>query len=414
MYDSPHRFPEMLGTTGRKITLVILFFASGLAGAHSQEPVGSSSAKPSDPRLQPMARNQYVGDEACRACHQELVDSYFQTAHHQTSRIASKSSVAGKFAPGTDKMSTADPGLSFLMDERGDGFYETAIWGLPPVTTSRSERMDLVIGSARKGQTYLFWSGDRLYQLPVSYWVEIDQWVNSPGYRDGVADFHRPVIPRCFECHASYIQSLPGPPPPNRYARNSLLLGISCERCHGPGSGHVSSRRSKENPLGENAIINPQALSRERQIDICAQCHAGHGAPLAAPFSYVPGEPLDDYLKREQSDPMSDIDVHGNQVALLERSRCYQHSDSMTCSTCHDVHVPQRNSKDFSSRCLVCHKTGDCRASSRLESSTSFNCVDCHMPVQVSKQIIAETQGKKIAARVRNHWIRIYPDSQLP
>lgn len=33
---------------------------------------------------------------------------------------------------------------------------------------------------------------------------------------------------------------------------------------------------------------------------------------------------------------------HGNQVGLLERSRCYIASPNMSCSTCHDVHTPEK------------------------------------------------------------------------
>jgi len=77
------------------------------------------------------------------------------------------------------------------MDERRtDGkepdFFQTAVAGTPPETTSHAERIALVIGSGGKGQTYLYWNGDQLFQLPVSYWVDLG-WINSPGYRDGVA-----------------------------------------------------------------------------------------------------------------------------------------------------------------------------------------------------------------------------------
>src|SRR2546422_8885079 len=85
-----------------------------------------------------------------------------------------------------------------------------------------------VIGSGGKGQTYLFWKADQLFQLPISYWRELGQWVNSPGYRDGVANFGRPIIARCLECHASYFESLP--PPDNRYSKTGFVLGITCEK----------------------------------------------------------------------------------------------------------------------------------------------------------------------------------------
>ena len=54
-------------------------------------------------------------------------------------------------------------------------------------------------------------------------------------------------------------------------------------------------------------------------------------------------KPLDKYLELPHLDPSANIDVHGSQVELLKKSRCYQSAASMTCSTCHNVHVPQHD-----------------------------------------------------------------------
>jgi hypothetical protein len=271
--------------------------------------------------------------------------------------------------------------------------------------------MDIVIGSGRKGQTYLYWKADRLFQLPVSYWVDLQSWVNSPGYRDGVSDFDRPVIPRCLECHATSAQTVAGLPPPNQYKPASLVVGISCERCHGPGREHAQAMRTHKTP---EAIVNPAKLPRERQIEVCAQCHAGHGKSLAAAFSYIPGGPLDHYLQRDQLAPGATVDVHGNQVALLQLSRCFQASAELTCSTCHDVHTIQREAASFSNRCLTCHRTQDCGEFVKQGEKIAANCIDCHMPLQPSNLIMSDSNGKQTKAVVRNHWIKVYPGTGMP
>ena len=68
-------------------------------------------------------------------------------------------------------------------------------------------------------------------------------------------------------------------------------------------------------------IVNPKGLSRERRVDVCAQCHGGLGEERARAFSFVPGRSLADYVQLLPPDPNAKLDVHGNQVALLERSR---------------------------------------------------------------------------------------------
>jgi len=125
------------------------------------------------------------------------------------------------------------------MDATEQGYFQTAIMRQSPTdVVYRAERFDVVIGSSRKGQTYLFWKGDQLFELPVSYWVGLDEWVNSPGYHDGTAFFSKGVTPRCLECHATSFKSLT--PPLNRYDKTSLVLGMTCEKCHGPGGEHVA------------------------------------------------------------------------------------------------------------------------------------------------------------------------------
>jgi hypothetical protein len=159
----------------------------------------------------------YAGDDACRSCHADQLASYHQTAHCLTSMEPGHDSILGKFMPGDNILKTANPNLYFRMDEqhgegklegKEDSFLQTAVAGTPPHTNSRSERIAFVIGSGDKGQTYLYWSEDQLFQLPVSYWTRLG-WVNSPNYRDGFADFDRPIIPRCLECHATYFEALP-------------------------------------------------------------------------------------------------------------------------------------------------------------------------------------------------------------
>jgi hypothetical protein len=64
------------------------------------------------------------------------------------------------------------------MEKKKNRFFQTAyISG----DVSQSEPFDIVIGSGRKGQTYLYWKDDKIFQLPVSYYTPTDSWVNSPG-----------------------------------------------------------------------------------------------------------------------------------------------------------------------------------------------------------------------------------------
>jgi Cytochrome c554 and c-prime len=229
----------MHATAAGRLTLAIAL-AWAAHGPRLEASQAASGAMPSpDPqntKKKPLSRDRYVGDEVCGSCHKDKAATFSKTAHHLTSRLAGADSVAGTFRAGSNVLKTSNPGLFFRMEARGGRYYETAVWGMPPSTTRETEPIDVAIGSGRKGQTYLYWKSGRLFELPVWYWVELGQWFNTPGNADGWARFDRPVMARCLECHGTYADNLAGPQPNNRFEKTTLVLGISCERCHGPGA----------------------------------------------------------------------------------------------------------------------------------------------------------------------------------
>ncbi|HZL27848.1 MAG TPA: multiheme c-type cytochrome [Acidobacteriaceae bacterium] len=362
-------------------------------------------------------RANYVGDGACDSCHKKQGLSYLHTSHHFTSQPPNKESVLGSFQQGSnvlaivDPTTTAGPFLYFKMEAKNGHYYETAVTGWGTQEQTRTEPIDVVTGSGVRGATYLYWQGNQLFELPVSYWTDGHRWINSPGYEDGSADFSRPVNPGCLECHATYIRPLSQDPSTNRYDRDSLVTGISCERCHGPGAQHVARQKAGSGSASAGqAILNPANFSRDRQVDMCALCHNGIQREATAPaFSFEPGKRLSDYFHLLPTNSAEHPDVHGNQVGLLKRSRCYLSSPNMTCSTCHDVHAKERPAASYSAKCLTCHQWQSCGLSKTMGHSIANNCIDCHMPVEPTRVIVSETADHVVRATMRNHWIKIYP-----
>jgi hypothetical protein len=352
-----------------------------------------------------------MGDSTCLSCHTDKA-SYEGTAHRLTSRHPSPATVAGDFTGPSSVLRTPNPALHFRMSADSTGYYQTAVEGTGTDTTTRTERVAYVAGSNRKGQSFLYWRGDSLYQMPISYWKTLHTWINSPGpgYTDGRANFDRAVAPRCFECHATWIEAKPDLGVVNRYDSTGAILGITCERCHAGGREHVTRERSVLRAARGPAIVNPARLTRERQMDACAQCHGGLGNPKLPSFSYVAGYRLADFVELPPPPPGAQVDVHGNQVALLQRSRCYDASQ-MTCITCHDVHATQRDVRQLSGKCMTCHKPQSCGLFPTQGQAIVGRCVDCHMPLQSSNLIVSELQGQAKQAQVRSHWIKVYRDS---
>ncbi len=335
--------------------------------------------------------------------------------------MPAKSAVLGSFEPDRNELTIVPegnaaglPALRFRMERKGEAFTETAISGDGGDAVTQTETIGVVTGSGTRGQTYLYWRGDRLFELPVSYWTEGRRWVNSPGYQNGTADFARPVTAGCMECHSTYLQAASGDAAGNSFRKQTLEVGISCERCHGAGAAHVARYRSG-GPADADAIVNPAKLSRERQVELCAYCHSGiQRKSLQPAFSYAPGQPLAEYFKPIEAPVAEHPDVHGNQVGLLERSRCFRESATMTCSTCHDTHAPEKVAASYSAKCLSCHAWQACKVAKSIGARARGNCIDCHMPVERTNVIVSETAGEELHAAMRNHWIKIYPEARLP
>lgn len=357
----------------------------------------------------------FAGSAACANCHKSIYESHLNTAHFHTSEIATEKSIKGSFDSAKNTFLFSNGGI-IAMQKIGGSFYQTAyIHG----KENRKERFDIVVGSGTKGQTYLSWSGSKLVQLPITYFTAADQWSNSPGYPDKIA-YNRPITSRCLECHMTYAEKLSEPlTEPVAIDKNAMILGVDCERCHGPGAKHVAFQT--QNPAEKKAqfILNPARFSRQQSLDMCALCHGGRLQKTKPSFEFTAGDKLSDYFLIDSvSKDVNGIDVHGNQYGLLAASKCFQMSKTLTCVTCHNTHENEKGKTAlFSQRCIGCHndkhKDGVlCKMTASLGTKINDHCTSCHMPQQPSMAIAVLLQGEAIPtpAAMHTHLIKSYPD----
>ncbi len=342
---------------------------------------------------------------SCAACHQKIFSTFIHTAHFNTSAQATAQSIKGDFSEGHNVLRTRSQGVSFKMEKRQDAFYQTGVDSVH--SWSKTELIDLVVGSGRRGQSYLYWRNRLLFELPVSYLVGMKTWINSPGYADGEIDFGRMIVPRCLECHSTSFK-LQEERRAVRYS-SDYELGISCEKCHGDGHQHVQYHSSHPAETRGKYILNPARFSRDRKLDNCALCHSGARELRRPPFSYRPGEKLDDYFSPQSDLEGATPDVHGNQIGLLRRTKCFRSSMTMSCSTCHDVHRPQRDLVQLASKCLACHQTSQHKMAAKIGARMITYCIDCHMPNERSHAIQINTPTQQSSLSFRSHAIGIYP-----
>jgi hypothetical protein len=300
-------------------------------------------------------------------------------------------------------MRTSDPNVHFTMIER-DGFFFQRVsffdWQF-------EVPFHLILGSSKMAESYLYWHGDRLYQMNCTYLTEPDAWINSPGYIDSDAIYARPIPPGCLDCHVTYVDFRQST---NHFTPSSLILGISCERCHGPGKEHVDFHVANQDEKTARHISAPSNLSRQAQMDICGQCHAsGKKSPIhEAAFQFRPGDRLADHYAPTDRFDASPNSVHASdQIERLSLSECFKQSE-MGCVECHDPHRNERGQDAlFSQRCLRCHQTEHCGMSETVGARLSENCIDCHMPKRATANLRMETAVGNVFPPLRDHYIRV-------
>jgi len=369
---------------------------------------GSSAKEPEFVR-----QSGYLGPESCRECHADMYEGFVETAHYKTSSLANSDSLLGTFREGKATFSTSVKGLSYEVTREEEDYFQVVKVDREGEIYNHKERIDIVTGSGNHGQTHLYWKDDRLFELPVS-WFTSKGWVNSPGYRDGFANLARPIHAGCIACHATLFEE--DQLSVNKFDRESIILGVTCEKCHGPGQEHVEYHQKNPDADESKFITHPDKLPRERMNDICGQCHTGRSTLKKSMFGFRPGDDINDF--KSFPEPLADgtTDTGGvhsaNQHPRLLKSRCYQETSSMNCATCHNPHRQEHgNSELFSKRCQECHKVQDCGEFEHSGQRIASNCIDCHMPKSKDSKTKMVVGKATVFPEIRDHYIRVQMDA---
>ena len=331
----------------------------------------------------------YTGSAVCASCHGDIAQSYAQTPMALSSGKMEASLFQESLAKA--QFDHTQSGVTYRIfkekTQTGFEFRREGKQGWPDDLRGKGS-LDYFIGSGAAGRSYISVLANHLFQAPVSYYAQTGKWDISPGFQQyDHAHLSRPIEVRCLECHASQLQPIAGTQ--NRFAEPPFLEGgVSCERCHGPGSGHVSRKQNHERSDLPD-IVNPAKLDPARRDSVCAQCHLTGEARIHkagnSHSSFKPGELLSDYvLSFVWSDRQTHHVTVTSHVEKLSQSQCRQSSGSrMWCGSCHSSHgrVPvSERVRHYRQKCLSCHEDAGCKASKEARVQAADNCVLCHMP----------------------------------
>jgi Flp pilus assembly protein TadD len=337
----------------------------------------------------------YANPAECATCHAAIARTYAQTGMARSFRsMEPGGAVAGSFDhPPSGALFQIIPRAGRYAQRRSQKGYRGA------ETNVEEKQMDYVIGSGNHARTYLHLTPrNTLQELPVGWYAESGGSLGmSPGYDkpDHLYSL-RTVSYECMSCHNAY----PKIPAANReYGSDPVFAtplpeGIDCQRCHGPGQSHVDLARAASSVAAiRGAIVNPSRLDPARRQEICLQCHLeSSSSPLPhaisrferGPFSFMPGQPLGDFVLSFRPDPSNDRFEIADTAGRLRQSACFlQSAGKLQCTTCHNPHDIPRGPAARTHYDQIC---GDCHSGALRQEvaagkhTTSADCVTCHMP----------------------------------
>ena len=349
---------------------------------------------------------RYVDAVSCQPCHTEIYESYQGVAMARSFYRPNANNVIEDYDR-NNHLFHATSNRYYRMLRRDGRFFQQRFQLRQGKEENLFEQeIHYVIGSGNHARSYLnLAAGGVLTQLPVTWYPQEKRWEMSPGYdRKQHYDFSRKIDYGCMFCHNATPKLAEGA---DRYGRENLFpqelpLGIDCQRCHGPGSQHVTLAGSgKGIEAVRQSIVNPARMSRERQLDVCQQCHletTSNDLPQAvrafgrAVYSFRPGENLEDYLIHFDHAPQAGH--HGkfeinSSAYRLRQSQCFQRSGGkLTCTSCHNPHRTPRAAEaiqQFRQSCLTCHS--ELSKGWHPEPAT-LDCPKCHMPKRRTEDVV--------------------------
>ncbi len=393
----------------RNILLFSLFLVTLLCIVYCGDPSQKGISKEVDNSATYLNHSdtaKYVGMSQCKLCHQDIYNSFIETGMGKSFERASKKKSSGKFSEHTiiyDKFQ--DLYYHPFWDNDSLKIMEFRLKGKDTIH-QRIEKVDYIVGSGQHTNSHISNTNGYLHQMPMTYYTQKQKWDLPPGFENGFnTRFSRKIGLECMSCHNSLPEFEKGSE--NKFV--GLPEGISCERCHGPGSIHVQQRSTgakvDTSKYIDYSIVNPGKLAIDRQFDVCQRCHLQGNTVLKEGKSFLdfkPGMKLSDYMTTflPRYKNADDEFIMASHADRLKQSQCFiksykpetdasslrPYKNSLTCVTCHNPHksVKVTGKEVFNAACKNCHspttKNGLCTEKESVRATVQDNCVSCHMP----------------------------------
>lgn len=336
----------------------------------------------------------YVGYQQCIECHQEAYEAWKGSDHERAMDVATEATVLGDFNnaifvrhDGKESRFFRDHDKFMVETEGHDGkqtvFEITHVFGHDPL------------------QQYLIpFPGGRLQCLTIAWDRIKNEWYDLYAEQDIPAGDWLHWTGRaqtwntmCAECHSTNLEKKYDPVA-DTYHTSWSDINVSCEACHGPGSGHLEwaqrprHRRDEDPSFG--LVVQTSGLTTEQFVNQCALCHSRR----LTFHDIAPGN-------REFTDHAAlslfregvyyaDGQVLGENYVYGSFLQSKMYHRDVRCSDCHDSHSLQLRYTG-NQLCTQCHRIDEYDDPSHHfhqllvdgKPNPGAQCVSCHMPERV-------------------------------
>ncbi len=347
---------------------------------------------------QPAAAPTFVAESSCGECHAAQQRAVAGSQHAQAMQPADRDTVRGNF----DGATFRKDGVTTRFFRR-DGRYFVNTDGPDGKLTDYEIRY--TFGVEPLQQYLIELPGGRLQALSIAWDTKAKRWFHTyPGERidhNDVLHWTRTAQnwnTMCAACHATQVRKNYDPAS-DAYRTTYAALGVGCQSCHGPASGHLAWSKGNKGAGGDARSkgfgADVSAKSGRTQVDACAYCHA-----LRATLTpdYPVGQPLLDHVLPvglDGSHYFNDGQQRDEVFILGSWLQSRMHQKGLVCSDCHDPHSGKTRAPG-NVLCTGCHNPAGAAAGPHVDTSglqrkaydtpahthhaKPISCVECHAP----------------------------------
>ena len=186
------------------VLVAALLTATAACGSEAPAPTVPDAQPPSgDPQRAGVSVGGLVTagvDEGCAECHPEVVAAYANSAMHGSLTLPTSPDTPEARLAGRTVVDAAT-GIEAHFAVGADGFVQRLVYRAPDgsVRADHTWPVHLVVGSGRAARSYFTVRDGLFFQLPLTWYRELDDFALSPG--PGFRDAALRYAPRlCVEC----------------------------------------------------------------------------------------------------------------------------------------------------------------------------------------------------------------------